>query len=170
VSALRKLRRQTLGRFGSTMTQRPSADFPGHTINSPPEPNGLFFTHVRPQFIGFHPAHFGGSNRLERLPLNRFMHPVHDRVVAYPKQPFDRSLPHAFKVMIQRRFPQRDAYPATIPFSTGLATATAQPTLLAVSAFPFLTSFSRPQPMHFIELALTIEYPFVASSPFYANT
>ena len=41
--AVRKLRIQTPGRFGSTTAQRPSADFLGGTTNSPPQPAGLFF-------------------------------------------------------------------------------------------------------------------------------
>jgi hypothetical protein len=43
VPAVRKLRIQTPGRFGSTIAQRPSADFLGSTINSPPQPDILFF-------------------------------------------------------------------------------------------------------------------------------
>ena len=43
VLAVRKLRIQTPGRFGSTIAQRPSADFLGSTINSPPQPAVLFF-------------------------------------------------------------------------------------------------------------------------------
>jgi hypothetical protein len=41
--SVRKLRIQTAGRFGSTIAQRPSADFLGNTINSPPQPACLFF-------------------------------------------------------------------------------------------------------------------------------
>ena len=40
---VRKLRIQAAGRFGSTIPQRPSADFLGSTINSPPQPAGRFF-------------------------------------------------------------------------------------------------------------------------------
>lgn len=43
VAAVRKLRIQTPGRLGSTIAQRPSADFLGSTINSPPQPAGHFF-------------------------------------------------------------------------------------------------------------------------------
>ena len=43
VFAMRKLRIQAAGRFGSTTAQRPSADFLGSTINSPPQPAGRFF-------------------------------------------------------------------------------------------------------------------------------
>jgi hypothetical protein len=43
VIAMRKLRIQTPGRFGSTIAQRPSADLLGNTINSPPQPAGFFF-------------------------------------------------------------------------------------------------------------------------------
>ena len=43
VRGVRKLRIQTAGCFGSTIPQRPAADFLGSTINSPPEPAGLFF-------------------------------------------------------------------------------------------------------------------------------
>ena len=43
VCGLRKLRSQATGRFGSTIPQRPAADFLGSTINSPPEPAGRFF-------------------------------------------------------------------------------------------------------------------------------
>ena len=43
VGGVRKLRIQASGRFGSTIAQRPSADFLGSTINSPPEPAGRFF-------------------------------------------------------------------------------------------------------------------------------
>ena len=43
VRAVRKLRIQAAGRLGSTIPQRPSADFLGSTINSPPQPAGRFF-------------------------------------------------------------------------------------------------------------------------------
>ena len=43
VFAVRKLRIQTAGRFGATIPQRPSADFLGNTIKSPPQPAGRFF-------------------------------------------------------------------------------------------------------------------------------
>ena len=43
VFAVRKLRIQAAGRFGSTTAQRPSADFLCSTINSPPQPAGRFF-------------------------------------------------------------------------------------------------------------------------------
>ena len=43
VAGVRKLRIQAAGRFGSTIPQRPAADFLGSTINSPPEPAGRFF-------------------------------------------------------------------------------------------------------------------------------
>ena len=43
VVGVRKLRIQAAGRFGSTTAQRPSADFLGSTIKSPPEPAGRFF-------------------------------------------------------------------------------------------------------------------------------
>ena len=43
VAGVRKLRIQTAGRLGSTIPQRPSADFLGSTINSPPQPAGRFF-------------------------------------------------------------------------------------------------------------------------------
>ena len=43
VPSVRKLRIQAAGRFGSTIPQRPSADFLGSTINSPPQPAGRFF-------------------------------------------------------------------------------------------------------------------------------
>ena len=43
VRGARKLRSQTAGRFGSTIPQRPAADFLGSTINSPPQPAGRFF-------------------------------------------------------------------------------------------------------------------------------
>lgn len=43
VDGVRKLRIQAAGRFGSTIPQRPSADLPGSTINSPPQPTGRFF-------------------------------------------------------------------------------------------------------------------------------
>ena len=43
VTGVRKLRIQAAGRFGSTIPQRPAADFLGSTINSPPEPAGRFF-------------------------------------------------------------------------------------------------------------------------------
>ena len=43
VRAVRKLRIQAAGRFGSTIPQRPSADFLGSTIKSPPPPAGRFF-------------------------------------------------------------------------------------------------------------------------------
>ena len=43
VPGVRKLRIQAAGRFGSTIPQRPSADFLGSTINSPPQPAGRFF-------------------------------------------------------------------------------------------------------------------------------
>ena len=43
VPGVRKLRIQAAGRFGSTIAQRPSADFLGSTINSPPQPAGRFF-------------------------------------------------------------------------------------------------------------------------------
>jgi hypothetical protein len=43
VFAMRKLRVQAPGRLGSTIAQRPSADFLGSTINSPPQPARLFF-------------------------------------------------------------------------------------------------------------------------------
>jgi hypothetical protein len=41
---MRKLRSQTPGRFGFTIPQRPSADFLGSTINSPPQPAAFFFS------------------------------------------------------------------------------------------------------------------------------
>ena len=43
VGGVRKLRIQAAGRFGSTIPQRPAADFLGSTINSPPQPAGRFF-------------------------------------------------------------------------------------------------------------------------------
>ena len=43
VFAVRKLRIQAAGRFGSTTAQRPSADFFSSTIKSPPQPAGRFF-------------------------------------------------------------------------------------------------------------------------------
>lgn len=43
VGGVRRLRSQTAGRFGSTIPQRPAADFLGSTINSPPQPTGRFF-------------------------------------------------------------------------------------------------------------------------------
>ena len=43
VGGVRKLRIQAAGRLGSTIPQRPSADFLGSTINSPPQPAGRFF-------------------------------------------------------------------------------------------------------------------------------
>jgi hypothetical protein len=43
VPGVRKLRIQTPGRCGSTIAQRPSADFLGSTINRPPQPASLFF-------------------------------------------------------------------------------------------------------------------------------
>ena len=43
VAGVRKLRIQAAGRFGSTIPQRPAADFLGSTINSPPQPAGRFF-------------------------------------------------------------------------------------------------------------------------------
>ena len=43
VGGRRKLRSQAAGRFGSTIPQRPAADFLGSTINSPPQPAGRFF-------------------------------------------------------------------------------------------------------------------------------
>ena len=43
VPGVRKLRIQIAGRFGSTIAQRPSADFLGSTIHSPPQPAGRFF-------------------------------------------------------------------------------------------------------------------------------
>jgi hypothetical protein len=43
VPGVRKLRIQAAGRFGSTIPQRPSADFLGNTIKSPPQPAGRFF-------------------------------------------------------------------------------------------------------------------------------
>ena len=43
MGGVRKLRIQAAGRFGSTIPQRPSADFLGSTIKSPPEPAGRFF-------------------------------------------------------------------------------------------------------------------------------
>ena len=43
VFAVRKLRIQAAGRFGATIPQRPSADFLGSTIKSPPQPAGRFF-------------------------------------------------------------------------------------------------------------------------------
>ena len=43
MGGVRKLRSQAAGRFGSTIPQRPAADFLGSTINSPPQPAGRFF-------------------------------------------------------------------------------------------------------------------------------
>ena len=43
VRAVRKLRIQAAGRLGSTIPQRPSADFLGSTSKSPPPPAGRFF-------------------------------------------------------------------------------------------------------------------------------
>ena len=43
VAAVRQLRRQPPGRFGSTIPQRPPQDRFGSTINSPPEPTIIFF-------------------------------------------------------------------------------------------------------------------------------
>jgi hypothetical protein len=43
LAGMRKLRIQTLGRFGATIAQCPAADFLGSTINSPPEPARIFF-------------------------------------------------------------------------------------------------------------------------------
>ena len=40
---VRKLRIQSLRRFGSTIPQRPAQDAFGSTINSPPEPASIFF-------------------------------------------------------------------------------------------------------------------------------
>jgi hypothetical protein len=40
---VRQLRSQPLGRFGSTIPQRPAQDRFGSTINSPPEPAIVFF-------------------------------------------------------------------------------------------------------------------------------
>src|ERR1035438_2873093 len=41
--SVRQLRSQPLGRFGSTIPQRPPQDRLGSTINSPPEPAIIFF-------------------------------------------------------------------------------------------------------------------------------
>ena len=41
VAGVRKLRSQADGRFGSTIPQRPAADFLGSTINRPPQPAGV---------------------------------------------------------------------------------------------------------------------------------
>ena len=43
VATVRQLRSQPLGRFGSTIPQRPPQDGFGSTINSPPEPAIIFF-------------------------------------------------------------------------------------------------------------------------------
>ena len=43
VGGVRQLRSQPLGRFGSTIPQRPAQDGFGSTINSPPEPAIIFF-------------------------------------------------------------------------------------------------------------------------------
>ena len=43
MSGVRQLRSQPLGRFGSTIPQRPAQDRLGSTINSPPEPAIIFF-------------------------------------------------------------------------------------------------------------------------------
>ena len=43
VGGVRKRRIQAAGRFGSTIPQRPAADFLGSTIKSPPQPAGRFF-------------------------------------------------------------------------------------------------------------------------------
>ena len=43
VGGARKRRSQAAGRFGSTIAQRPAADFLGSTINRPPQPAGRFF-------------------------------------------------------------------------------------------------------------------------------
>ena len=43
VRGVRQLRSQPLGRFGSTIPQRPPQDGFGSTINSPPEPAIVFF-------------------------------------------------------------------------------------------------------------------------------
>ena len=43
VCGVRKRRIQAAGRFGSTIPQRPAADFLGSTIKSPPQPAGRFF-------------------------------------------------------------------------------------------------------------------------------
>ena len=43
MGGVRQLRSQPLGRFGSTIPQRPAQDAFGSTINSPPEPAISFF-------------------------------------------------------------------------------------------------------------------------------
>src|ERR1039458_9906937 len=43
LGGVRQLRGQPLGRFGSTIPQRPAQDRFGSTINSPPEPAIIFF-------------------------------------------------------------------------------------------------------------------------------
>ena len=43
LGGVRQLRSQPLGRFGSTIPQRPTQDRFGSTINSPPEPASIFF-------------------------------------------------------------------------------------------------------------------------------
>ena len=43
VRGVRKRRIQTLGRLGTTIPQRPAANFLGSAINSPPPPASLFF-------------------------------------------------------------------------------------------------------------------------------
>ena len=42
VGGVRKLRIQTLGRWGTTTPQRPAADLLGSAINSPPQPASFF--------------------------------------------------------------------------------------------------------------------------------
>jgi hypothetical protein len=136
VIAMRKLRIQTAGRFGSTIAQRPSADLLGSTINSPPQPAGFFFfSNEGVQFIRFHPLDLGGGHGGQSLALNRLEHPIHDRVVADAHEPFRSPQANAFQIMLQGRSLGFCINAPEIPFPACFSATATQPTLVAMAAF-----------------------------------